>query len=145
MDQRRDAYVYVLVLCSLILLGGCGTLDLWEKHPFIAPDKVLLTGSGYAGLVSTDPRPIAVDAVPELASIRAFQLAPGPHTVVVDYRESQEAKKRCQVAFDFRPGKRYRVIKSSLDSNGELKLVFDEKWGVWLTEHNSSVVLAQCR
>ena len=136
-------HAWRIALCALTL-GACSSVDHRENHRFAAPDKVLLVSSG-ANLLSATPRPIAVDEVGQSAVIVAMQLAPGRHTVFVNYWEAQYTMKRCEVTYDFLPGKKYRVIKSSLDDNREIKHIWGKEARVWLTEIHSPAVLGECK
>jgi hypothetical protein len=145
-----------------VAIVGFGAVAASESPS--SPSSTVAAGE-FTSLLGSDPPPLRVEESEFIANrIRALELAPGKHRVRVEYEELSKRKvpgfesretytprfvraiprSRCVLEFDFKPGKRYRVVRSSISDDGALKLFYTDGWGVWLIEAGSDRPLAQC-
>ncbi|MEX0735125.1 MAG: hypothetical protein WD051_10920 [Steroidobacteraceae bacterium] len=153
-----------MVACRALVVGALVTSTAWAETPLPTPTSATLAGSTYVTLISVDPPPLRFHVTAAGVAIEAFELAPGPHRVRVEYEESgkqkvegfesretytpslQGSRKRsgCALEFDFEAGKLYRVVRSGITEDGKLRQFTTNDWGIWLVGEERNRPLAQC-
>lgn len=148
-----------------LVVGGLVASSAWADPPPPTPTSAILVGSTYASLISSEPSPLRFHVSSAGVEIEAFELAPGPHQVTVEYEESGKSKvagfkssdtqtpalegsrrrSRCVLEFGFEADHLYRVVRSGIGEDGKLKRFGSDNWGVWLVGDEWDQPLAQCK